>query len=108
MPVTEPRPRLAVIAPVHPQVSGAAQFNTSMVAALEELGPVLTVSWRRLYPPLLHRRAPEDRQSRPPRLVPAETLLDYADPRTWRRAVERVAESAAAAVILPWIHPVMA
>jgi glycosyltransferase involved in cell wall biosynthesis len=99
---------LAVIAPVHPQVSGGAQFNTVLVAALAELGPVEALSWRRLYPPLLHRRDAEDRVSRPTRSVHAEALLDWADPRTWRRAAARIAAVRARAVVLPWIHPVMA
>ncbi len=100
--------RLAVIAPVHPLVSGAAQFNTAMVAALGELGPVQTFSWRRLYPPLLHRRGTHDLVSRPTRVPAAEPLLDWADPRTWRAALRRIEAASPAALILPWVHPVMA
>ena len=99
---------VAVIAPIHPLVSGAAQFNTAMVTALRELGPVEALSWRRLYPPLIHRRDTHDRVSRPARLEQAETLLDWADPRTWRAALGRIASVGARAMVLPWLHPVMA
>lgn len=103
-----PAPPLTVVAPVHPLVSGAAQFNTSMVGALRELGPVQALSWRRLYPPLVHRRDTHDRVSRPARDEPAETLLDWADPRTWRTALRRTAAAGSRALVLPWVHPVMA
>lgn len=102
------RPRTAVLAPVHPLVSAAAPFTTAMVAAMEELGPVLTLSWRRFYPPLLHSRDDVDRGSSAARTVPAERLLDWADPRTWRAAVRRLDAWGAQTVVLPWVHPVMA
>ncbi len=83
---------VAVIAPIHPLVSGAAQFNTAMVTALSELGPVEALSWRRLYPPLIHRRDTHDRVSRPARLRAGRgTLLDWADPGTWRAALRAAA-----------------
>jgi glycosyltransferase involved in cell wall biosynthesis len=101
-------PPLTVIAPIHPLISGAAQFNTSMVGALRELGPVQALSWRRLYPPLLHRRETHDRQSRTRRREQAEALLDWANPLSWRRAIGRVRAMGSEAVVLPWVHPVMA
>jgi glycosyltransferase involved in cell wall biosynthesis len=107
-PPGSPAAPLAVIAPVHPLVSGAAQFNTAMVNALAELGPVQALSWRRLYPPLLHRRDTHDRVSRPARVPEAQALLDWADPRTWRRALGRIAAGGARALVVPWVHPVMA
>ena len=102
------RPRLAVIGASHPLTSGAAQFNDAMVAALRRRVPVEFLSWRRLYPPLLHRGDGVDRQSRPPRVEESEFLLDWLDPRTWRRAIARVEAFGADAVVLPWLHPVMA
>jgi glycosyltransferase involved in cell wall biosynthesis len=102
------RAPLAVLAPVHPLVSGAAQFNTAMVTALLELAPVQTISWRRLYPPLVHRRDTHDRVSRRTRVPPAPELLDWANPLTWREALRSVAAVEARALILPWVHPVMA
>lgn len=96
------------MAPIHPLVSGAAQFNTAMVTALRELGPVQALSWRRLYPPLVHRRETHDRISRPTRLPDADQLLDWIDPRTWQRALRRIAATRARAIVLPWVHPVMA
>jgi glycosyltransferase involved in cell wall biosynthesis len=99
---------LAVIGSTHPLSGGAAPFNTAMVAGLRELGPVTFLSWTRLYPPLLHRGQGRDGVSRPPRLEPAEFVLDYCDPRTWRRALGRIATSGAEALVLPWLHPVLA
>ncbi len=99
---------LAVIAPVHPHVSGAAQFNTAMVVALGELGPVRALSWRRLYPPLLHRRDTHDHVSRPARVPAAEPVLDWPNPRSWRAAIRRIRAEHCQTIVLPWIHPVMA
>jgi glycosyltransferase involved in cell wall biosynthesis len=99
--------RLAVIAAVHPLTAGAAAFNGAMVAALEELGPVDVLSWRRMYPPLLDRGGKPDLVSRPPRAHSASFSLDWLDPRTWRHAVDRIARLRADALVLPWLHPVM-
>ena len=38
----------------------------------------------------------------------ASFMLDWHDPRTWRRAIERVDAFESDALILPWLHPVMA
>ena len=47
--------------------------------------------------------------SAPPATLPAPTLmLDWYDPRTWRRALRRLEEFEAEALVLPWLHPVMA
>lgn len=97
---------LALLAPVLPSVGGAAQFNTALLSALRERGPVTALSWRRLYPPLLHRRRTHDTESRSARLEPALPVLDWVDPRSWRRAIQLVRESASRALILPWVHPV--
>jgi glycosyltransferase involved in cell wall biosynthesis len=105
---TAPAPPVAVIAPVHPLVSGAAQFNTAMVGGLRELGPVQALSWRRLYPPIVHRRDCYDLTSQPVRTQEAEAVLDWVDPRSWRQALARVAGSNARALLVPWLHPVMA
>jgi glycosyltransferase involved in cell wall biosynthesis len=87
-------------------VGGAAQFNTALLSALRERGPVTALTWRRLYPPLLHRRGTHDTVSRSARLEPALPVLDWVDPRSWRRAIHLVRESASRALILPWVHPV--
>jgi glycosyltransferase involved in cell wall biosynthesis len=99
---------LALIAPVHPLVSGAAQFNTALLGALRELGPVTALSWRRLYPPILHRRDTHDRVSRPGRCETAEARLDWIDPRSWRAALRTIDSGGVRALVLPWVHPVMA
>jgi D-inositol-3-phosphate glycosyltransferase len=101
-------PPLTVIAAVHPLTGGAAPFNGAMVQGLRRLGPVDLVSWRRLYPPLLHRGQAIDAVSRPPDAPDAAFLLDWADPRTWRRALARVTDFGARALVVPWLHPVMA
>jgi glycosyltransferase involved in cell wall biosynthesis len=99
--------RIAVIAAVHPLTAGAAPFNGALVTALEELGPVDVLSWRRMYPPLLDRGGKPDVVSEPPRTHSASFSLDWLDPRTWRRALDRVACFRADALVLPWLHPVM-
>ena len=101
-------PRLGVIAAVHPLTGGAAQFNTAMTAALRDRGSVELLSWRRLYPPFVYRGQERDERSTPPRQEPAEFMLDWHDPRTWRKAVRRLRQFGAEAVVLPWLHPVSA
>jgi glycosyltransferase involved in cell wall biosynthesis len=100
--------RLGVIAAVHPLTGGAAQFNTAMVTALRDRGPVELVSWRRLYPPLLYRGLERDERSAPPRREQASFVLDWHDPRTWRDALHRLDRFGAEAIVLPWLHPVSA
>ncbi len=103
-----PAPRLAVLGATHPLTGGAAQFNAAMVAALRRLGEVDFVSWKRLYPPLLYRGSSTDPHSRPPQTVSAEFVLDWLDPRSWRAALSRIDDFGAEAIVLPWLHPVMA
>ena len=106
--MVELAPRLAVLGATHPLTGGAAQFNAAMVAAMRRLGEADFVSWKRLYPPLLYRGQTSDPRSRPPRTVHADFVLDWLDPRSWRAALRRVADFGAEAIVLPWLHPVMA
>jgi glycosyltransferase involved in cell wall biosynthesis len=106
--MVEAAPRLAVLGATHPLTGGAAQFNAAMVAAMRRLGEADFLSWKRLYPPLLYRGQGTDGGSRPPRTVHAEFVLDWLDPRSWRAALRRVSEFGAEAIVLPWLHPVMA
>ena len=101
-------PRKTVIAAVYPLASGAAQFNGAMVSAMTRSAAVDVISWRRMYPPLVYRGQRTD--SSPPggRPPAAAFVLDWHDPRTWRDAVRRMAAFDAEALILPWLHPVMA
>jgi glycosyltransferase involved in cell wall biosynthesis len=99
---------LTVIAATYPLTVGAAPFNTAMVAAMRRRGPVDFISWRRMYPPLLYRGIDRDEHSRPPHVEPAAFMLDWHNPLTWRRALHRIERFAPKAVVLPWIHPVMA
>ncbi len=102
------RRRLCVIAPTHPLTVGAAQFNAAMVRALRRGSDVEFLSWTRPYPPVLYRGPIRDDRSQPPHVEPAEFLLDWADPRTWRRAIDRAEAFGSQAIVLPWVHPVMA
>ena len=90
-----------------PARSGCAQFNGAMVRAMARPAPVDVISWRRMYPPLLYRGQGSTRPS-PAQLPDLAFMLDWHDPRTWRRAVRRVDEFQADAMILPWLHPLMA
>ncbi len=99
--------RKTVVAAVYPLACGVAQFNSAMVRSMAETSPVDVVSWRRLYPPLLYRGQGVDTSSPCAPCPDASFTLDWHDPRTWRRAVRRVDEFQAEAVILPWLHPVL-
>ena len=100
-------PPVALVAAVYPQISGAAQFHTSLLAALRRRGPVAAISWKRLYPPIVHRREARDSSPLARAGEPASELLDWIDPRSWRAAVRVIAEARATAMIVPWLHPVM-
>src|SRR4051794_6680305 len=103
----EERRRICVAATTHPLTVGAAQFNDAMVRALRARADVRFLSWTRPYPPLLYRGSVRDDASRPPRVEQAEFVLDWLDPRTWRRALASAVEFGAEALVLPWLHPVM-
>jgi glycosyltransferase involved in cell wall biosynthesis len=99
--------RMTVIAAVQPLTTGAAHFNTAMVAALRRRAAVDVISWRCMYPPLLYRGSQRDG----PELLPVEEaafMLDWHDPRTWRLALRRVFRAEPDALVIPWLHPVMA
>ena len=55
--------RKTVIGAVYPLASGVAQFNGAMVRGMTPSSPVDVISWRRMYPPLLHRGQTADPSS---------------------------------------------
>src|SRR5438045_8478299 len=79
-----------------------------MVKAFAERGPVDVISWRRLYPPFLYRGQTSDTVSEPPFRPDAVFLLDWLSPLSWRRALARVRDFGSDALVLPWLHPVLA
>jgi len=102
------RPRKTVIAAVYPLAGGAAQFNAAMVKAMAQTSETTLLSWHRMYPPVIYRGQTFDTSSDAPAGLRPVFLLDSRDPRTWRQALRRVADFDADALILPWLHPVMA
>ena len=100
--------RKTVIGAVYPLASGVAQFNGAMVRGMTPSSPVDVISWRRMYPPLMHRGQTVDPSSAVADALEASFMLDWHDPRTWRRAVKRMDAFGTDALILPWVHPVMA
>jgi glycosyltransferase involved in cell wall biosynthesis len=101
-------PRKTVIAAVHPQVAGAAHFNTALVKVMSAKSAVQLLGWRRMYPPLLYRGPATTRSAPTDSQLTPSLMLDWHDPRTWRRALRRMREFEADALVLPWLHPVMA
>jgi glycosyltransferase involved in cell wall biosynthesis len=78
-----------------------------MVKAMSATSAVELLGWRRMYPPFLYR-GPSHDSSAPPESHRTPTfMLDWHDPRTWRRALRRADEFEARALVLPWLHPVM-
>ena len=107
-PTAQPRLRIGVVGATHPLIVGAAPFNDAMVRALRRRADVEFLSWRRMYPPLLYRGAERDPASSPPAVEHADFVLAWHEPWTWRRARNRLVRFGAGAVVLPWLHPVMA
>lgn len=101
----ERAPRITVIAAVQPLTAGAAHFNTAMVGALRKRVAVDVISWRRMYPPVLYRGPQQDESGL---VEEAAFMLEWHDPRTWRRAARRLFDDQPDALVIPWLHPVMA
>ena len=99
--------RFSMIGAAHPITGGVAPFNEAIVRAMRARGPADFISWNRLYPPLLRRGEQTAPEPARPGHEPAPRLLDWHDPRTWRRAMTRVLDFGAQALVLPWLHPVM-
>jgi glycosyltransferase involved in cell wall biosynthesis len=99
--------RKTVIAAVYPLAYGVAQFNGGMVRGMAQTSAVDTISWRRMYPPLLYRGQSLDPSTTGGAVPNASFVLDWHDPRSWRKAVRRVVDFGADAMVLPWLHPVM-
>lgn len=93
-----------MIAQTKPDVAGAAEFNTEMVAALSDYAEVELIGWRRLYPPVPRRK----QTSSPAPMDCATRWLSWTDPRTWRTAIHQIERFVPDALVLPWLHPVMA
>jgi glycosyltransferase involved in cell wall biosynthesis len=99
------RPK-TLVAVVPPLVVGAAHFNAALVQAMAARGPVDLIGWRRPYPPLLYRGPLEDEKAWAGPLPQPSMLVDWHDPRSWRRAVRRIAATHSEALVVPWLHPV--
>jgi glycosyltransferase involved in cell wall biosynthesis len=97
-------PAVALVGAVSPLIVGAAHFNDALARALTARSRLELVSWRRMYPPMLYGAA--ERTGADP--AGPEFVLDWVDPRTWREAALRIERSGASAVLLPWLHPVLA
>ena len=100
--------RKSVIAAVPPLACGAASFNDAMTRSMARTAPLDVLSWRRMYPPLLYRGQSVDPASVRPDAPGAAFDLDWHRPSTWRQAATRVGAFGSEAMILPWLHPVMA
>ncbi len=100
-------PRVTVIAAVQPLITGAAHFNTAMVAALRKRAAVDVISWRHMYPPLLYRGPLRDEEVAP-QTTNAAFVLDWHNPSTWREAARRVSAYQPDLLVMPWLHPVVA
>ncbi len=97
--------KLALVGPTYPHRGGIAQYNTSLYRALARRFPVLLISFRRLYPPLLFPGTTQLDKSSRPFAVPNEAILDSIAPLSWRRAGSRLAEYQPDVVIFQWWHP---
>ncbi|MDX6593088.1 MAG: hypothetical protein QOJ13_2284 [Gaiellales bacterium] len=91
-----------------PQTESTAQFNASVWRALDARTTTHVVGWKNIYPRIPGRSALRDPGSVRPWTPRPEPMLSWHDPRTWRRAVRQITELEARAVILGWLHPVMA
>lgn len=99
---------MMLVTTMPPQVEATAQFNASLWRAFDARTRTDVVGWRNIYPRVPGRtvmREPASVRSWTPR---PDHLLAWHDPRTWRRASRRIAELEPRAVVLAWLHPVMA
>jgi glycosyltransferase involved in cell wall biosynthesis len=97
--------RLGALFAMPPLLVGASAFNAALAAELTKLGDLQLISWKRPYPPFLYRRGVYGGERAADE---AEFLVDWLDPRTWRRALERWTAHRVEALLLPWLHPVWA
>ncbi len=111
MPDPSVRPlRIALVAPMWPLRGGIAHFAASMARSLVARGhDVRPVTFSRQYPTLLFPGKTQLDDGPAPAGVPrAEALLDTLDPRSWRRAARRIAESGADVAVLHYWMPFVA
>jgi glycosyltransferase involved in cell wall biosynthesis len=91
---------IAILGPAPPDRGGIAHETARLSAELSRLTPVRYFTFSRPYPRWLDPR----RFDRDPGLpaAPAEPLLDYLSPLSWRRAAETIASGRPSALIVPW------
>lgn len=97
------RRRLAFVAPILPCRGGVAQYSTQLHRALRSRCDLLTVSFRRLYPPRLYPgrtwREPGREEHREEGVA---YLLDSLRPATWGEAARRIEAFSSRGVVVTW------
>jgi glycosyltransferase involved in cell wall biosynthesis len=99
---------IVIVKTMPPQVEATAQFNASLWRALDARTQTHVVGWRNIYPRVPGRTVVREPASVRPWTPRPDHLLAWHDPRTWRRASRRIAELEPRAIVLAWLHPVMA
>ncbi len=91
---------IAILGPAPPDRGGIAQLTQRLAEELGKTGPVSYFTYSRQYPRWLDpRRFAEFERAGP---CPADPVLDWRSPLSWRRTAESIAATEARALIVPW------
>jgi glycosyltransferase involved in cell wall biosynthesis len=91
---------VAILGPAPPDRGGIAHETARLAEEISRLASVRYFTFARSYPRWLDPR----RYAFDPELPasPAEPLLDYLSPLSWKRAAESIAQAGARALVVPW------
>ena len=93
-------PRLAILGPAPPDRGGIARETSLLARSLAAGGPVSYFTFSRPYPRWLDpRRFADFPEAGNP---PAEPVLDWRSPLSWRRTADAIAVTQPSALVVPW------
>lgn len=99
--MSDHRPRVGIVGPVSPYRGGISQYTESLSERLEEIADVQVISFRKQYPKSLYPGESDVDPAKEPR-DGVWYDLDATDPRSWRKAVDRIADWHPDLVLFNW------
>ncbi|MBU0518784.1 glycosyltransferase family 4 protein [bacterium] len=98
--------RIVLLSPTYPLRGGIARYGTYLLRAIQTRHHCLGLSFKRLYPDFLFPGRGQEEKGVIPRSGSAgDRVLHYANPASWRRALQGVKAFNPEAVVIAWWVP---
>ncbi len=94
--------RIVLIGPIEPFRGGIAHSSTILANELAKENDLLVLSFKRLYPTIFYPGKFQKAKGKPPENIRTEFVLDSLNPLSWIKAVKKIKEFQADAVVFEW------